>query len=157
MAQPSGHDTRYRDILSQAILERQHSLTDAESLNELIEHLGNKRVVMLGEATHGTSEFYLWRSIISQRLIAEKNFTFIAVEGDWPDCYAINRYIKGYKEAGASAYDVLKTFRRWPTWMWANREAERLAEWLRGYNDRMPHSRHIGFFGLDVYSLWEQS
>lgn len=121
--------------------------------------------MLLGEASHGTSEFYSWRTEITKRLIAEQKFSFIAVEGDWPDCYNVNRYVKGMPNSEASAssnnksssgaYDVLYTFNRWPTWMWANREIVDLVEWLRKYNEKLPEEQRLGFYGLDVYSLWE--
>src|SRR2546423_6570790 len=96
-------------------------LAGPKDLDPLMDLIGDARYVLLGEASHGTSEFYTWRTRISRRLIREKGFTFIAVEGDWPDCYRLNRYVKGRPEA-KSAYDVLHAFKRWPTWMWANRE-----------------------------------
>ena len=74
----------------------QYDLQSARNLDALMEDIGDRPVVMLGEASHGTHEFYTWRSAISQRLIKEKGFRFIAVEGDWPDCYHINRYVKSY-------------------------------------------------------------
>lgn len=110
---------------------------------------------MLGEASHGTHEYYTWRKAISKRLIEEMDFLFIAVEGDWPDCYRINRYVKGYADTGTTAVDVLKGFRRWPTWMWANWEIAALMEWMREYNTTRPVGKKVGFYGLDVYSLWE--
>lgn len=85
----------------------------------------------------------------------EKGFSFIAVEGDWPDCYRVNRYVKGYTDAGSSAKDVLSAFNRWPTWMWANWEIVSLTEWMRKYNATQPANKRVGFYGLDVYSLWE--
>ena len=111
--------------------------------------------MLLGEASHGTHEYYTWRAAISKRLIEEKGFKFIAVEGDWPDCYRLNRYIKNYKDSGKSAVEVLQAFNRWPTWMWANWEIVALVEWLRKYNDAQAPDDKVGFYGLDVYSLWE--
>jgi erythromycin esterase-like protein len=128
-------------------------LTTPADLDRLMDVIGESRYVLLGEASHGTSEFYTWRARISQRLIAEKGFSFIAVEGDWPDCYAVNQYVKGAD--GESAEQVLHAFARWPTWMWANREIVDLAEWLRDFNNYRPVDQQVGFFGLDVYSLWE--
>jgi erythromycin esterase len=122
-------------------------------LDRLMELIGNSRYVLLGEASHGTHEYYTWRSQISKRLIKEKQFSFIAVEGDWPDCYHLNRYIKGYANAGESAQAVLSGFDRWPTWMWANWEIVALIEWLKEFNASNPTK--IGFYGLDIYSLWE--
>ncbi|HLJ56354.1 MAG TPA: erythromycin esterase family protein [Chthonomonadaceae bacterium] len=124
-------------------------------LDPLMEQIGDARCVLLGEASHGTSEYYVWRTWLTQRLIREKGFSFIAVEGDWPDCYRVNRFVKGYPDAGATARDVLAEFRRWPTWMWANWEIVALAEWLRDWNAGRPESDRAGFYGLDVYSLWD--
>ena len=136
-----------------ALQSASHALRSTESLDPLLDRIGEARIVMLGEASHGTSEYYQWRARISQRLIAEKGFDFIAVEGDWPDCYQVNRYIKGYPEAGNSALQVLQAYERWPTWMWANWEVVALCEWLRRHN--AGRARQAGFYGLDVYSLWE--
>jgi erythromycin esterase-like protein len=111
--------------------------------------------VLLGEASHGTAEYYNWRAAISRRLIVEKGFSFVAVEGDWPDCFRLNRYVKGEHDAGESARQVLHSFERWPTWMWANEEVIVLAEWLRAHNRGLPERSRVGFFGLDVYSLWD--
>jgi len=132
-----------------------HPLNTAQDLTPLLNDIQDRPVVMLGEASHGTHEYYTWRTAISKRLIQEKGFRFIAVEGDWPDCYKINRYIKGYKDAGDTIREVLGAFDRWPTWMWANWEVAALAEWLREYNQHLPHDQKIGFYGLDVYSLWD--
>jgi len=105
-----------------------HRLTTSKDLDFLMEDIGERPVVMLGEASHGTHEFYTWRTAISKRLIREKGFNFIAVEGDWPDCNKINRYVKGYKDAGKNIKNVLMNFDRWPTWMWANWEVAALEE-----------------------------
>lgn len=125
------------------------------NLDSLISDIASRPVVMLGEASHGTHEFYVWRTAITKRLIMEKGFNFIGVEGDWPDCYRINRYVKGYPDAGDDIQKVLKSFDRWPTWMWANWEIAALAEWLREYNRALPADKKVGFYGLDVYSLWD--
>lgn len=131
------------------------SLSDSSSLSPLINAAAGKKIVMLGEASHGTHEYYTWRTSISKKLIEEQQFSFIAVEGDWPDCYLINRYVKGYKDAGENIVQLLKRFDRWPTWMWANWEIAALAEWLRDYNKGLPADKKVGFYGLDVYSLWD--
>lgn len=132
-----------------------HKLQSDADLDPLLSEIDNARFVLLGEASHGTHEYYTWRTRISKRLIREKGFNIIAVEEDWPDCYRLNRYIKGYPDAGASAREVLAEFNRWPTWMWANWETVALAEWLRSHNDVLPSAKRVGFYGLDVYSLWE--
>lgn len=126
-----------------------------DDLAPLMKRIGDARIVMLGEASHGTSEYYSWRAYITQQLIQKKGFNLIAVEGDWPDCYRLNRYIKNYAGAGKNAFEVLKEFNRWPTWMWANWEMVALSEWLYQYNKNLPANKKVGFYGLDVYSLWE--
>jgi len=127
-----------------------------KDLDPLLEQIGDARYILLGEASHGTSEFYTRRAEITKRLITEKGFSFIAVEGDWPDCYRVNKYVKGMANSGSSAYEVLHAFSRWPTWMWANREIVDLIEWLRSHNKGVgKEDRKVGFYGLDVYSLWE--
>lgn len=144
------------DAINQ-IRDKAHPLNRTGDLKPLMDRIGDARIVMLGEASHGTHEYYTWRMAITRKLIMEKGFNFIAVEGDWPDCYRINRYIKSYRDAGDNALDVLNAFRRWPTWMWANWEIVALSEWLHKYNKYHNGSivRKIGFYGLDVYSLWE--
>jgi erythromycin esterase len=132
-----------------------HPLRNLDSLDPLMEKIGDARFVLLGEATHGTHEFYTWRSKITQRLIKEKGFNFIAVEGDWPQCYRLNRYVKGYQNAGLNAKEVLQEFNRWPSWMWANWEIVALAEWLKNHNQTIKAGKKVGFYGLDVYGLWE--
>jgi erythromycin esterase-like protein len=130
-------------------------LSLSNDLDPLYDAIGDARFVLLGEASHGTSEFYTWRAEISKRLIERHGFSFIAVEGDWPDCYRVNRYVKGMPESGKSALEVLHAFERWPTWMWANREVVSLVEWMHAHNRTLPEERQAGFYGLDVYSLWD--
>lgn len=136
-------------------VEQASLLANAADLDPLLDRIGDARIVMLGEATHGTHEYYTWRTAISKRLIAEKGFNFIAVEGDWPDCYRLNRWIKGYDDQGRESRELLHDFNRWPTWMWANWEVDALLNWLKKYNSTKPANRRAGFYGLDVYSLWE--
>ena len=143
------------DLITECIRAKEYSLKAVEDLDPLKERVGNARVVMLGEASHGTHEYYTWRAHITKRLIQEKGFNFIAMEGDWPDCYRLNRFIKGYNEGGDEARQVLTEFQRWPTWMWANWEIVALAKWLREYNQSLDRENKVGFYGLDVYSLQE--
>ena len=134
----------------------EHFSTDLNNYNDLeplLERVGNAHFVLMGEASHGTHEYYTWRTKISKRLIHEKGFNFIAVEGDWPDCYTMNRYIKNYEKSEKTASELLYQFERWPSWMWANWEVVALLEWLRNYNSG--RQKKVGFYGLDVYSLWE--
>lgn len=129
-------------------------LKDDASLDKLIAEASNKELVLLGEASHGTHEYYLWRDKISRRLIAEENFNFIAVEGDFASLYHLNLYVKNLDGAQESAKDVLSKLDRWPTWMWANEEVVALAEWLRNHNDQLPQDKKVGFYGMDVYDEW---
>ena len=148
-AEPTGADALGRQVLTLS-----SPLADAADLDPLLDRIGEARYVLLGEASHGTHEYYLWRARISRRLIEEKGFRFIAVEGDWPDCYRVNRYVQG-EPGDATAEEALRAFSRWPTWMWANWEVAALAEWIRNHNAGRPEDERVGFFGLDVYSLWE--
>src|SRR5262249_894757 len=115
--------------------------------------IGRARFVLLGEASHGTHEFYRERAQITKRLIAEKGFTAVAVEADWPDAYRINRYVRGSSD-DAEAVDALGNFQRFPTRMWRNAGVLDFVGWLRAYNDgRAPGAAQVGFYGLDLYSL----
>jgi len=138
-----------------AIKQWSYPLESKADLEPLFKYIGDARIVMLGESTHGTHEYYMWRAYITKRLVEEKGFRFIAVEGDWPDCYRLNRFVKGYDLDNKSAFKVLLGFGRWPTWMWANWEIVALADWLQKHNKGLPANRRVGFYGLDVYSLWE--
>jgi erythromycin esterase-like protein len=148
-----GRDRSERVIEQLSPLAR--PLASDRDLDPLLERIGAARYVLLGEASHGTSEYYTWRMRLSQRLIREKGFRFIAVEGDWPDCVRINRYVKHELGERGGVRAILEAFDRWPTWMWANREVETLAEWMREHNASLPAARRTGFYGLDVYSLWD--
>ncbi|MDP4285202.1 MAG: erythromycin esterase family protein [Bacteroidota bacterium] len=138
-----------------AIKQWAYPLQSKADLQPLFDRIGDARIVMLGEASHGTHEYYTWRAHISKKLIEEKGFNFIAVEGDWPDCYRLNRFVKGYDIDNKSAFKVLHAFNRWPTWMWANWEIVAIADWLQQHNAGLPANKKAGFYGLDVYSLWE--
>jgi erythromycin esterase len=142
-------------VTAEKLLKDYTRLETSRDLDPLLKKIGLSKYVLLGEASHGTHEYYTWRTAISKRLITEMGFSFIAVEGDWPDCYRINRYVKGYNDAGDTAIDVLKQFKRWPTWIWANWEVAALMEWMRDYNKNKSADKRVGFYGLDVYSLWE--
>lgn len=128
-----------------------HPFASTHDLTTLIDQIGDAQVVMLGEASHGTAEFYRWRNEITRRLITEKGFQFIAVEGDWPECRAVDQYTKSLRHRPLATF---AQFKRWPTWLWANIEVLRMAEWLRSYNQNQPYDQQVGFYGLDVYSLF---
>ena len=129
-------------------------LEGAESdYDALLELVGDARLVLLGEASHGTHEFYRERARITRRLIEELGFTAVAVEGDWPDADRVSRYVHGLGE-DADAEEALRGFRRFPTWMWRNAEVLDFVGWLRAHNERLTAAqRSVGFYGLDLYSL----
>ena len=119
----------------------------------LMDRIGEARFALLGEASHGTHEFYRERAEITKRLIVEKNFTAVAVEADWPDAYRVNRYVRGLSD-DIDAVEALSGFRRFPTWMWRNTVVVEFVAWLRAHNDALPpDAPKVGFYGLDLYSL----
>ena len=147
---------RTRDPLRQDVVAtiRAHAeplppLDDAEAFGRLFNRFADAKVVLLGEATHGTSEFYRARSAITRRLIERHGFRIVAVEADWPDAARIDAYVRG-----RSARDNAEpAFTRFPTWMWRNQEVAELVEWLRAYNEGQATRHQAEFRGLDIYSL----
>lgn len=117
--------------------------------------IGDARVVMIGEGTHGTQEFYKLRADLTKQLIEHHGFSFVAVEGDWPDAYRLNRWVKG-REGDSSLESAMDSFERWPRWMWRNTVVKEFIAWLRAYNDRTftDTSNKVGFYGLDLYSFF---
>lgn len=137
-----------------AIKARTRPLDDHKDLDVFLDHIGDAKIVMLGEDTHGTHEFYTWRNMITRRLILEKGFTVIASQGDWPEGCRINKFIKNLTDPDVKASDVLKSLQSWPAWLWANKELSTFMDWLQTYNATLPSDKSISFFGLDGYSLW---
>src|SRR5881394_1823242 len=126
---------------------------ESNDYDALLELIGNARIVLLGEASHGTHEFYFERAQITKRLIVEKNFTVLAIEADWPDASRVHRYVRGSSN-DANASEALAGFRRFPTWMWRNTVVVEFVEWLRQFNkDVDPKRAPAGFYGMDLYSL----
>ena len=120
----------------------------------LLEAMGEARFALLGEASHGTREFYRERAAITKRLIEEKGFIGVAVEADWPDAFRVNRFVRGEGDPLAGI-DPLDGFRRFPEWMWRNSEILDFILWLRQWNDSLgPGRPKTGFYGLDLYSLY---
>lgn len=145
---PETEETRLaREILRAS---EPFSRIDDADLGPLLRRIGDARVVLLGEATHGTSEFYRMRERISRELIEKKRFSFIAIEGDWPDAARIDHYVR-HAEYPPSEWTA---FARFPTWMWRNREVRRFVDWLRAHNGAVEPGRRIAFHGLDLYSLY---
>jgi protein-L-isoaspartate(D-aspartate) O-methyltransferase len=122
---------------------------DDPAFGELFDRFAQARVVLLGEATHGTSDFYLARAAITRRLIEQHGFSIVAVEADWPDAAAIDRYVR-LKDPRP---DRRSAFRRFPIWMWRNAEVEGFIEWMRAHNRSLAPEQRAGFFGLDMYSM----
>jgi protein-L-isoaspartate(D-aspartate) O-methyltransferase len=132
-----------------AAAERFDSIEGA-NLDQLLARIGDARLVLLGEATHGTAEFYRMRARITQALIERKGFAMVAVEADWPDAGRIDHYVR-HREAPPAMW---KAFARFPEWMWRNTEVEQFVEWLRGHNAARPYGTRVSFHGLDLYSMY---
>lgn len=132
------------------------TIGDPAAYDPLVESCRDARVVLLGEASHGTHEFYRARAVITRRLIEEHGFTAVAVEGDWPDVYRVNRFVRGLGD-DSSALQALSDFTRFPTWMWRNREVWQFVKWLETFNRNLDLPRQAGFYGLDLYSLYRSA
>src|SRR5882762_6913032 len=143
------------DLLSREIKEAARPIEGAaRDYDPLLNLIAGARFCLLGEATHGTHEFYRDRAEITKRLIKEQGFTAIAVEADWPDAFRVNRYVRGLSD-DQNANEALGGFKRFPTWMWRNTVLLDFVEWLREYNASLPASAaKVGFYGLDLYSLY---
>jgi erythromycin esterase-like protein len=139
------------DTLPRLIADAAEPLPDIDDdgFGALFDRFGDARVVCLGEASHGTSEFYRARAAISRRLIERHGFNIVAVEGDWPDCATIDRYVRHrpWREG------ELKAFERFPTWMWRNQEFDGFVRWMRQHNKNRAYEGMAGFYGLDLYNL----
>jgi erythromycin esterase-like protein len=140
--------------LLRALNEAAHPLVGAPAdFTHLIDAIGDARFVLIGEASHGTHEFYRIRAEITKRLIRDKGFRAVAVEADWPDAYRVNRYVRG-RGGDGDAGEALGGFLRFPQWMWRNADVLDFVGWLRAYNDERPdEASRAGFYGLDLYSL----
>jgi erythromycin esterase-like protein len=139
--------------IEQTLLHEAQPLSGADDdYDGLLDLVGDASVVLLGEASHGTHEFYRERARITRRLIEERGFRGVAVEADWPDAYRVNRYVHAAAD-DADAEEALRGFRRFPTWMWRNAEMLDFVGWLRDHNERAGFARGASFFGLDLYSL----
>lgn len=143
----------YRQLID-VIHDAAIPLTDSLSkYDELIEKIGDARFVLMGEASHGTHEFYQARIDMTKQLIEKKGFMAVMIEGDWPDAHRVHRYLQGQGDAQMSV-EALDDFNRFPMWMWKNTTLPPFLQWLRAYNDNTgnPASK-VGFYGLDLYSL----
>ena len=141
------------DLLLHAIASKAHGFSgNARDFEPLLELSQRANCVLLGEASHGTHEFYHQRARLTKRLITEQHFNAVAVEADWPDAYRVNRYVLGLG-SDADAQAALSDFKRFPSWMWRNSDVLDFVGWLREHNDGLPPERKVGFYGLDLYSL----
>lgn len=118
----------------------------------ILSDMADKRLVLLGESTHGTAEFYEKRAAISKALITDHGFDFIAVEGDWASLAQLNMYVKHHVDGPKNLEQAMDHLQRWPQWMWHNAEVQDLISWLREYNQELPAEDRIGFYGIDVYA-----
>jgi erythromycin esterase-like protein len=125
---------------------------EGDTYDALVDAVGDARVVLIGESTHGTHEFYAERAAITRQLIDRKGFAAVAVEADWPDAYRVDRFVRG-RGADRDAVGALGDFRRFPTWMWRNTVVRDFVDRLRRRNDAVPAPERAGFYGLDLYSL----
>lgn len=146
--QPSPDDVMALNAVRGALIPLRSAPGDAALIAQRI---GDARLVLLGEASHGTHDFYAMRADVTKHLIQEKRVTAVALEADWPDAYRVNRYVRGAD--GADARAALEGFKRFPTWMWRNEVFIEFVEWLHAWNaDHLAHE-HVGVYGLDLYSL----
>jgi len=141
--------------VAEALRRAAQPITGAPAdFDPLLDLIGDARFVLLGEATHGTHEFYHARAEITKRLIREKGFTAVAVEADWPDAYRVNRYVRDASH-NRTAEEALRGFQRFPQWMWRNSDVVHFVDWLRNHNAALPvENPRVGFYGLDLYSLY---
>ena len=145
---PSGEDALVRDLADAA---ESFSSIEAADLHPLMQRIGSARIVLLGEATHGTSEFYRMRERITRELIVSKGFRFVAIEADWPDAARVDHYVRHFQYPPSE----WTAFARFPTWMWRNTEVRDFVSWLRKYNGATEAGERVAFHGLDLYSLYD--
>src|SRR5918911_1401610 len=138
------------DVLPRLIAKAAEPLPEIDdpAFGTMFDRFGDARVVLLGEASHGTSEFYRARAAISRRLIEHHGFNIVAVEADWPDAATIDRYVRHrpWREG------EMKAFERFPTWMWRNVEVDAFIRWMHSHSAALPYERMCGFYGLDLYN-----
>jgi len=148
----------FDQIQVRAIRENSHPVTGLdENYAPLFDLIGNSRFVLIGEASHGTHEFYRTRAYITKRLVREKGFRAVAVEADWPDAHRVNSYVLG-RGQDRYALQSLDDFRRFPAWMWRNSDVLDFVNWLRDYNDSLPRETpKTAFYGMDLYSFHSSS
>ena len=151
-AMPRSPRAGHPDLVDVVRLRARQGRGSSADFDAIVAAAGEAAVVLIGEATHGTHEFYRDRALITQRLIVEKGFSAVAVEADWPDAYRVNRFVRRQGD-DRDAVAALGDFKRFPTWMWRNADVVDFVSWLRAENDRRAAGERVGFYGLDLYSL----
>lgn len=146
IAQYSDDDVVY------AVKESAISFESVSDMESLFQNIDNQRLVLLGESSHGTSEFYSLRAEISKYLILNKGYRFVAVEGDWPAFTRINAFVKQKPNAPESLQEAMSAIDRWPLWMWRNEEFKDFIGWLHQHNETLPFDQRVGIYGVDVYA-----
>src|SRR5262245_52801337 len=150
MARPSAQERAQLDAIRRAAVAYHGSDDDDR---RILDFVGDAALVLIGDATHGTHDFYAVRARLTQRLINEHDFAAVAIEGDWPDAYRVNRHVQSVDDA-LTAEAALAGFRRFPTWMWRNTATTEFIDWLKHRNAVASTAQnHVGFYGLDLYSL----
>jgi erythromycin esterase-like protein len=128
-------------------------VADVEDCQMVVDFIGEAELALLGEASHGTHEFYANRAHVTRQLILQSGFRGVVVEADWPDAYRVNRYVR-HASQDKTAVDALDDFKRFPTWMWRNADVVAFVEWLREHNEGVPPEQQAGFYGMDLYALY---
>lgn len=132
-----------------------YPMENEKDLDILLNAIADARVVLLGESTHGTHEYYKWSQEITKKLVTEKGFNIVVVEGDWADSYEVNQFIKGPLQDSLAAVKLLSIYDRWPEYMWGNYEIASTVFWLNKFNQDQPEKHKVGFYGLDLYGFWD--
>src|SRR5688500_4369796 len=135
-----------------AILTTLTPIADVDDCQSAVDFIADAELALLGEASHGTHEFYASRANITKQLILQSGFRGVVVEADWPDAYRVNRYVR-HESRDTTALEALDDFQRFPTWMWRNTDVVAFVEWLREHNEGLPPEQQTGFYGMDLYAL----
>ncbi|HSW18202.1 MAG TPA: erythromycin esterase family protein, partial [Ramlibacter sp.] len=149
---PTRQDADQDEAALSAVKAFLKPLRSAGDMDALVRFIAQQRFVLIGEASHGTHEFYELRAELTRRLIEQHGFNTVVVEADWPDALRVNRYVRGLGD-DATADAALEGFQRFPTWMWRNTVVRDFVKWLREHNTARPQREAAGFYGMDLYSL----
>jgi erythromycin esterase-like protein len=128
-------------------------VADVEDCRMVVDFIGDAELALIGEASHGTHEFYANRAHVTRQLVLQSGFRAVVVEADWPDAYRVNRYVR-HESRDPNAVAALEDFKRFPTWMWRNADVVAFVEWLREHNEGLPPEQQVGFYGMDLYAMF---